>query len=731
MFEVLASSDWAGPLLLLLLWLFIVRLAFWTLDRLFPRIERIPDDRAHLRSRPDPVVAAAVPPATGRREPVQERSDPTVSARDTQTTANQTAPPPTPNWLDTYWRANRRITGILLAGWFLVSLPLIVLIPLPTVVPATSGASLLRSSLALPAISGVFVFGILVIFGYAWRMADLDRIARPGLSMIAMTGGSSIQIGRLLRMVLSFVLVILVIGLYDLLFDLPLRIVSWMVVIITIAIYVGIGWHARATTLAEYCVANRHIPGRWNGLATAAMWVSSAFFVSLAGDTWVPGEAWFAAISGWIGGYVLLALLFAPYLRKSGQYTIADFVGLRYEGVLARIIAALATLMIAFPLMTAQLMSMGIIANVLLGIPYLFGVVTGVVVLLVSTWRGGMQALHWTQVAQGLILFIAAFIPLIWVGNTTLMSFSLTAQTDSCGWMLEITPGGSSIWNTVAFTLCLMCGTASMPHLLMRSYTVASVRESRSSPAWALIVIGLIGLGLPVYSIFFHRSLIGLPVDQDVRVSTGIPEEQLVKMLPDLTELPATVVALIAAGGVAAALAAAGALLLVMSTTIMRGHRPAKRVPTPITSQRWRSALPQYMSVGSTQSLRFMRSTMLVVALLVAVTALPHLSLIAHMVAWSFSLAAATLFPVLVLGIFWKRASSPAAIMGMISGMAATAIYITLNYINPEINLLQISHYAAGIFGIPVNFFVTWAISRFGFSISPQTSTLVDSWRYP
>lgn len=731
MVKLLASSDWAGLLLLLLLWMFIVRLAFWTLDRLFPRIERRSDDRAHLPERADPVLAAGTAPIAGWGETGQERHESVLLARDAHTVASQITLAATPDWLAGYWRANLRMTSILLAAWFLVSLPLIVLMPPPPVAPATPGASPLLSSYALLTISGILVFGIFLIFGYAWRMAGLDRATRPGLPLITTMSEQSLQHTLLLRLVLSFVLVVLVTGLYDLLFDLSPRLISWMVVFVTVSMYVGVGWRVCAMTLAEYCVASRYIPSGWNGLATGAMWISSASFVSLASMLWLPEDTRLAATIGWIGGYVLLALLFAPYLRKSGQYTIADFIGLRYEGVLARIIAALVTLVIAFPIMTAQLMSIGMIGNALLGIPYPPGVVMGVVIIILYAWRGGMQALHWTQVVQGLILFIATFIPLIWVGSATLLPLSLAPQTDSSGWLVEITPNDSGIWNTLAFALCLMCGTASMPHLLMRSYAVASVRESRSSPGWALISVGLIGLGMPIYGAFFHQGLIGLSVDQYTLGITEMQEEQLVGMLPDLTGLPATVVALIAAGTLAAALAAASALLFVMSTTIMRGHRPAKRVPTPINTHQRRTARLRTMPRGFSQSLRFIRITMLVVGLLVAVTALPRLSLMAYMVAWSFSLAAATLFPVLVLGIFWKRASSPAAIMGMISGMAVTAMYITLNYINPDINLLQISHYAAGIFGIPVNFFVTWAISRFGFSTAPQTSVLVDSWRSP
>ncbi len=731
MFEVLASSDWARPLLLLLLWMFIVRLAFWTLDRLFPRIERIPDDRAQLPERPDPVLASVAPTLAGRGEGGQERPESILLAHEARTAPSQIPLLATPDWLAGYWRANLQMTSILLATWFLVSLPLIVLLPPLLVAPATPGSSSILAPYALLTISGVLVFGIFLIFGYAWRMAGLDRATRPGLPLITTTTEQSLQHTLLLRLVLSFVLVILVIGLYDLLFGFAPRRISWVVVILTISMYVGIGWRACTLTLAEYCVASRHIPGRWNGLATGAMWMSSASFVGLAGMLWLPEYDGLAATIGWIGGYVLLALLFAPYVRKSGQYTITDFIGLRYEGVLARIIAALVTLIIAFLLMTAQLMSIGMIGNALLGVPYAPGVVIGVVIMLLYIWRGGMQALHGTQVVQGFILFIAALIPLIWVGQATMLPLSLAPAINNNGWLVDMTPNDSGIWNTLAFALCLMCGTASMPHLLMRSCTVASVCESRSSPGWALLSVGMIGLGIPIYGAFFHRGLSGLSADQYALVITAMREEQLVGMLPDLTSLPATVVALIAAGGLAAALAAASALLFVMSTTIMRGYRPAQRVPIHIKTPQQRIVRLRTMPAGFSQSPRFIRITMLVVGLLAAVTALPRFGLIVYMVTWSFSLAAATLFPVLLLSIFWKRASSPAAIMGMISGMAVTAMYITLNYINPEINLLQISHYAAGIFGMPVNFFVTWAISRFGFSIAPQTSALVDSWRYP
>lgn len=764
MFEDFASSEWAGLVFLILLWMFIVGLALWTLDQLFPRIERSQDDRIDPHAPRSPlsvgsmrsgVVGAAEAPGQRQRpSPYSSATVPYAPPRDGPLPAI-----PVPPWLMDYWRATIKLILPLLAIWLASVLLPTLLAPLLHRFPVFTRfplAYLLNAQVTL-------ILFVALIFVYAWRTARLDQ--RYALDPVLRDEEDYHRYGRLLRMHRTFILAclgfVLLMGLAEFALRLPPRLIHWIFVGVTLGVSVVIGVRVRAHTPDEYYVAGRRVPGLFNGLATGSEWISGAAFVSLAGALWLLGYEGLAYIVGWAGGYVLLALLLAPYLRKSRQHTIPDFIALRYDSMLARIIAAVSSIVISFVYMTAQIIGIGIMLRHFLGIYYPLGVVIGLAAVLFCTLLGGMQSATWTQVAQGLILLIAYLIPIVWLAfQLTGVPLPQVVYGEALRHVAEleavqgITPdymtpfNDWTIWNFLALVFCLMLGTASMPHILIRSYTTSTVRESRSSVGWALLLIVLIYLTVPAYAAFARQEIlqnvVGQPVthlpawvdqwarttfltisdapaqggngDGIVQFSEVVIDQDLVVLAtPDIAGMPQTIVALLVAGGLAAALSTASGLLLVIASAAVhdiyyRGvlaHTPAR------------------------ERLFLVRGVVLLVAVLVALTALPRIGIIVQMVAWAFSFAAAIFFPVLVLGIFWKGATSYGAVAGMLSGMLVTGGYLALNYLYPEINLLEINHTAAGIFGVPVNFFMTWVISRLGPYPTPQAQSLVDKLRHP
>lgn len=761
MFHELASSDWAGLAFVILLWMFIVSLALWTLDQLFPRIERSRDDRIDPQVRTAPPGAGATLPGVseerGRRRRTTVRSG-FVPPQPAPSAAQATVLP-VPSWLVAYWRANRRIIGLLLLIWLLVVLLPPLLSPWLDQFQVLTGFPLsyfLNAQVTL-------VFFVLLIFGYAWRMSRLDR--RYSLDPVLLDEEGFNRYGRLLRLHRDFILAclgfVLLVGLCEVAFNLPSRVIHWTFVSFTLGVSVVVGVHAGAQTPEEYYVAGRRVPGLFNGLATGSVWISGAAFVSLAGAIWLLGYEGLAYIVGWAGGYVLLALLLAPYLRKSRQLTIPDFIALRYDSMLTRLIAAVSSIVISFIYLTAQIIGIGIMLRQFLGIYYPLGVVIGLTAVLFCTLRGGMQSATWTQVAQGLILLIAYLIPITWLAlKLTGVPLPLFMYGEAMQRIVDleavqgvtpdyVTPFNEwTIWNFLALVFCLMLGTASMPHILIRSYTTATVRESRSSAGWALLLIASIYLMVPAYAAFARweilqnvvaRPLTELPewVDQwaqttfltitDAPAHGGngdgvvqfkevrIDPDLVVLAAPDIAGMPQTIKALLVAGGVAAALSTASGLLLVIASAVVHDiyHQSVM------------------LRVPAQEPILLVRGVVLLVAVLVALAALPRIGIIVQMVAWAFSFAAAIFFPVLVLGIFWKGATSYGAVAGMLSGMLVTGTYMTLNYLYPDIQVLGIGHAAAGIFGVPANFFMTWFISLAGPPSPPRIHELVDKLRHP
>src|SRR5215207_8143001 len=310
--------------------------------------------------------------------------------------------------------------------------------------------------------------------------------------------------------------------------------IGYLFLLLTLGLYAGIGIVSGTKNLDEYYVAGRAVPAIANGMATGADWMSAASFISMAGTLWLLGYDGLAYILGWTGGYVLLALLVAPYLRKFGQYTVPDFVAARYDGNRARVVAAIIGVIISFTYVTAQVTGIGIIMSRFLGVNYLAGVLIGLSAVLFCTYLGGMRAITWTQVAQCIILLIAYLVP---VTILSLRSTGVPLPQIMYGEALQqitqleaaqgitrsyVTPFNDwTPWNFLALVTCLMLGTAGLPHILVRFYTVPDVGAARRSVAWAMVFISLLYFTAPAYAAFSRwevmRTVVGKPI-------TAVPE---------------------------------------------------------------------------------------------------------------------------------------------------------------------------------------------------------------
>lgn len=721
-----------------------IALALVVIDWLFPPMERLRDNSAEgIGAARLPESGAIAGPMTGMasRRP---RSNPVV--------------PAAPLWLSDYWRANLRLIGPLLLIWlFSFTLPAIF-------APALNRISVLTGfplGYYMGSQGSLLIFCVLTI-AYTWRMRHLDR--RYGLDPTPGPDDRRYRRGLLrsyLAFFVGFVLIVLLMASLDVFFEIPVSLIGWVFLILTVGIYAVIGLRARTTDLDEYYVAGRRVPGLLNGLATGADWMSAASFISMAGVLFLLGYEGLAYITGWTGGYVLLLLLLAPYLRKFGRFTIPDFIGARYPGAATRVVAAIISVVISFTYVTAQVTGVGIIMSRFLGVNYMFGVIVGLAAVLFCSFLGGMKAITWTQVAQGLILVFAYLVPVTWISlqftgiplpqimygealrNIEVLEAAQGIQQSYTQPFNDWTP-----WNFVALTLCLMLGTAGMPHILVRFYTTPTVHESRRSVSWALVWICVLYLTAPAYAAFSRwevleqvvgKPIAALPQWAENWAKTGllkladapadggngdgklqfaelqIDQDLVVLATPEIAGLPAVVSALVAAGGMAAALSTADGLLMVIASAVAHDifH----------STLRSRASPRERLLLG--------RLSILAAAIMAALTAIQRLAIIVQLVAWAFSLAAATFFPVLVLGIFWKGATSRGAVAGMISGLVVTTLYMGLNYTFPSFELLGISHSAAGIFGVPVNFFVIWLVSRLGPPPDAETGALVDYLRHP
>jgi cation/acetate symporter len=596
----------------------------------------------------------------------------------------------------------------------------------------------------------------------------------------------------------------------------PERWIGWIFMASTVGLYAAIGFFSRTSDVDEYYVAGRRVPAVYNGMATGADWMSAASFIGLAGTLYQKGYDGLAFVMGWTGGYVLVALFLAPYLRKFGQFTIPDFIAARYgengKGNLARGIAVAGVILASFTYVTAQVFGVGIITSRFLGITFETGVFVGLAGILVCSFLGGMRAVTWTQVAQYIVLIIAYLVPVVFLSykvtsvpvpqlvygevlqklaereqelladpaqqrvrdayteRARSLQQQLQAHPEALNgererWQREMQnaqksaqppfphaeafPGkdaaerNTARLNFMALTLCLMIGTAALPHILMRFYTTPSVREARNSVFWSLFFITLLYITAPAYAVFAKYEVytnvigtaiaelptwvaswakVGLVAVEDINrdgilqlAELTLNPDVIVLATPEIAGLPYVVAGLVAAGGLAAALSTADGLLLTIANAL--SHDVYYQMINPMASTRRRITLS--------------KTLLLFVAVAAAWIASLRPDTILSMVAWAFSIAGACFFPALVLGIFWRRASRVGAIAGMLAGLGVTLYYLLgVKFYGME-KWYGISDVSAGVFGLAAGFLATILFSLLSRPPDVSTRALIEVVRYP
>ncbi len=540
----------------------------------------------------------------------------------------------------------------------------------------------------------------------------------------------------------------------------PNQYIGYAFIFLTIGIYAAIGILSRTTHVPEYYVAGRKVPPVYNGMATGADWMSGASFVGMAGSLFVLGYDGFSFVLGWTGGYILVAILLAPYLRKFGAYTVPDFLGERYGGNAARIIGILVLFCCSFTYVTAQIYATGIISTRFLGIPFEVAVFIGLCGILVCSMLGGMRGVTWTQVAQYIILIIAYLVPVIilsvkvtGVPIPQLMYGTAIEQITTLEGNLGIAKAHATPFtnydpkNFFLLIFCLMAGTASLPHVLMRFFTTPSVKAARVSVAWSLFFIFLLYFTAPAYAAFAKLEIYSNVIGQEI---TSLPSwvkswsevagllkindinadgilqfkeltinrDIIVLATPEIAGLPYVIAGLVSAGGLAAALSTADGLLLAIANAF--SHDIYYKMINPQASPKAR--------------LFMARVILIFVAILAAALASTKPADILSMVAMAFSIAASGLFAPLVLGIWWKRANKQGAILGMLSGFLVCMYYIVTTHKTFGIQndlWFGVNTISAGTFGISVSFAVMIIVSLLTTAPSAQVQQMVEDLRIP
>ena len=555
------------------------------------------------------------------------------------------------------------------------------------------------------------------------------------------------------------------------------ELIGILFVAFTIVIYAGIGYLSRTMQVDAYYVAGREVPPVFNGMATAADWMSGASFVALAGGIYFGGHGYLALVVGWTGGYVLVAALMAPYLRKFGCYTVPDFIGTRYGGNLARFFAVVILVVASFTYVTAQINATGTIASRALQIPFEVGVWFGLLGILLCSMLGGMRAVTWTQVAQYIVLIIAYLTPVIWMSNT--QGFGLlphfgygdavmriaeleqsvgvgAAATESFKGVKVLTtlhndPGtGLAAWKFVTLVLCMMAGTASLPHILMRYFTTPSVRAARKSVAWSLLFIFLLYFTAPALATLTKLQIL------DPTLATGIIGQSIAEVgaldwiqkwsnvgmlaisdsngnglleineffmradivvlaTPEIAGLPYVVSGLVAAGGMAAAMSTADGLLLAIANAL--SHDLYYKIIDPNADTKHRLIVARVL--------------LLVIGAAGAAVASLQLTGILGSVVWAFCFACSGLFFPLVLGIWWKRANRAGALAGMIGGFLAGAFYLYYVKFAGGAPWYGIDDLRFGIIGMPVSLLLMIGVSLATTAPDAETQAMVDEIRNP
>jgi len=549
---------------------------------------------------------------------------------------------------------------------------------------------------------------------------------------------------------------------------------TYIIVGITFAIYIGIAIWSRAGSTKEFYVAGGGVPPLANGMATAADWMSAASFISMAGLISFMGYDGAVYLMGWTGGYVLLALLLAPYLRKFGKFTVPDFIGDRYYSNLARTVAVICALFVSFTYVAGQMRGVGVVFSRFLEVDINIGVIIGMLIVFFYAVLGGMKGITYTQVAQYCILIFAFMVPAIFIsiqltGNMIpQVGFGDTLSNESGTFLLDkldglheelgfaaYTEGKKSITDVFFITAALMVGTAGLPHVIVRFFTVPKVKDARLSAGYALVFIAILYTTAPAISAFARTNLINTVSNQDYKSmplwfskweDTGlitfndknndgkiqyvadattneltIDRDIMVLANPEIAQLPNWVIALVAAGGLAAALSTAAGLLLVISTSV--SHDLIKKQINPNISEKGELLWARIAAAGA-----------VIIAGLFGIYPPDY---VAAVVALAFGLAAASFFPAIIMGIFYKRMNKEGAIAGMIIGLLFTLAYIIyFKFINPELNTAEnwwfgISPEGIGTLGMLVNVLVSVTISKFTPAPPIAVQEMVEDIRFP
>jgi cation/acetate symporter len=547
-----------------------------------------------------------------------------------------------------------------------------------------------------------------------------------------------------------------------------------MFLLFTIAIYAIIGWLSRTMQVDAYYVAGREVPALYNGMATAADWMSGASFVALAGGVYFGGYPYLGFIVGWTGGYVLVNSLLAPYLRKFGCYTVPDFIGTRYGGNLARFCAVVVLVVASFTYVTAQINATGTIAAQTLRIPFELGVWLGLLGIFICSMLGGMRGVTWTQVAQYIVLIIAYLVPLIWMSNKQgfgiIPHFSYgdavhkitelegvlglqPAAENIPGVSVLTTPVNAPVgkgWAMVSLAICMMAGTASLPHILMRYFTTPSVRAARRSVGWSLFFILMLYLSAPALATLTklqlldpslptavigqafdqvanlewvkHWSEVGMlaVVDQNgdgiVQLNEFFMRPDIVVLAtPEIAGLPYVISGLVAAGGLAAAMSTADGLLLAIANAL--SHDLYYKIIDPQADTRRRLIVARVLLIFIGAAAAFIASL--------------KLTGILGAVAWAFDFACSGLFFPLVLGVWWKRANAAGAVAGMVAGFLVGSWYLYMVYNGLMAPWFGIDHIRFGIIGMPVSLVAMVVVTLMTREPSKEIQDMVDSTRIP
>ena len=575
---------------------------------------------------------------------------------------------------------------------------------------------------------------------------------------------------------------------------------TYLFVFLSFSLYIGIAIWSRAGSTDEFYVAGGGVHPIANGMATAADWMSAASFISMAGIIAFMGYDGTVYLMGWTGGYVILALLLAPYLRKFGEFTVPDFIGSRYYSTAARVVAVICLILISFTYVAGQMRGVGIVFSQFLNIPIFWGVVVGMAIVFMYAVLGGMKGITYTQVAQYCVLIFAYLVPAIFISmlitGIPIPQIGLGAEVaDGSGLsvlqkldntLVELgfapyTEGMKSKIDVFAITMALMIGTAGLPHVIVRFFTVPKVSDARKSAGYALLFIALLYTTAPAVGAFARLNFVdtvhntqytevagwfkswedigligwqdknndgriqyypGAPFDgkpsfDDTRRPDGsrtltntptasnnevyVDRDIMVLANPEIAQLPGWVIALVAAGSLAAALSTAAGLLLVISTSISH------------------DLLKQTMAKGLTdrQELFYARVAAVTAILIAGYLGIDPPGFVAQVVAFAFGLAAASLFPAILLGIFDRRMNKEGAISGMLVGLIFCFSYIVFfKFVAPELNSAEhwwfgISPEGIGTLGALLNFSVAFAVSRLTPDVPDDVQQLVNNIRIP